>query len=121
MTDFLSNPTLRPVKGEDAPCGSTTCYRVDIALTPADLAALGAGDLQAPTGLPIPVPIPDLSDATIDLEVLVAQESTRLMGVKATTDLRGGAGIATVNLTFSKWDEAVSIAAPPPDQVAPAN
>jgi hypothetical protein len=71
--------------------------------------------------LPIPVPIPDLSAATLGLEVLVAQDSTRLMGVKATTDLGGGAGIATVNLTFSKWDEAVSISPPPPDQVAPAN
>lgn len=121
ITAFLQDPTLRPVKGDDAPCGSSTCYRVDIALTPEDLAALGAGDLQAPGGLPIPIPIPDLSAATIDLEVLVANDTTRLMGLKATTDLGGGAGIATVVLTFSKWDEAMSIAAPPPDQVAPAN
>lgn len=121
LTDLLSNPTLRPVKGDDAECGGTTCYRVDIALTSADLAALGAGDLQAPTGLPIPIPIPDLAAATLDLQVLVAKDSTRLMGINAALDLGGGAGVATVSLTFSKWDEAVSIAAPPPDQVAPAN
>ena len=30
-------------------------------------------------------------------------------------------GAAVLDLTFSKWDEAVSISAPPPDQVAPAD
>ena len=121
LTDLLANPTLRPAKGEDVECGGTTCYQVDIALTPADLAALGAGDLEAPTGLPIPIAIPDLSAATIDLRVSVAKDTTRLMGLEATIDLGGGGGVATVDLTFSKWDEAVSVAAPPPDQVAPPN
>ena len=120
ITDFLADPALDPVKGEDATCGSTTCYRVDIVLTPEELAALGAADLEAPAGLPIPIPIPDLSAASVDLSVLVAKDTTRLTGLKAVVDLGGGAGVATIDLTLSKWDEDVSITAPPADQVAPS-
>lgn len=118
LAGLLERPELRPVKGDDAPCGGTTCYRVDITLTSADLAALGAGDLRAPTGLPVPIPIPDLSTATADLTILVAKDTTRLTGLKAVIDL-GQAGKATVDLTFSKWDQPVSISAPPADQLAP--
>jgi hypothetical protein len=118
ITDLLSRPELDPVKGGDVSCGSATCYRIEITLSPADLAALGLGDMEAPAGLPIPIPLPDLSAATVDLAVLVAQDTTRLAGITATTDL-GADGAATLDLTFSKWDEPVSISAPPPDQVAP--
>jgi hypothetical protein len=118
LTDLLARPELDPVKAEDVGCGNTTCYRVQITLTPADMAALGAGDLEAPTGLPIPIPLPDLTTATVDLTVLVAQDTTRLAGITANTDL-GADGAAAVDLTFSKWDEAVTISPPPPDQVAP--
>ena len=115
---FLANPALEPVKGEDVACGNTTCYRVDITLTPDELAALGAGDLEAPGGLPIPIDIPDLSAATVDLGVLVAKDTTRLTGLEATLDLGGGGGVVNATVTFSKWDEEVSISAPPADQLA---
>jgi len=118
LTGLLARPELDPVKAEDVACGNATCYRVEISLSPADLAALGAGDLEAPTGLPIPIPLPDLTAATVDLTVLVAQDTTRLAGITANTDL-GANGAAAVDLTFSKWDEPVSISPPPPDQVAP--
>jgi hypothetical protein len=118
LTDLLADPRLTPVKGDDMPCGNTTCYRVDISLSPEDLAALGLGELQAPTGLPIPIPIPDLSAASLDLNVLVAKDTTRLTGLKVTADLGGGAGTATIDVAFSKWDEPVTITAPPADQLA---
>ena len=118
ITDILARPELDPVKAEDVACGNATCYRVEITLSPADLAALGAGDLAAPTGLPIPIPLPDLTTATVDLTVLVAQDTTRLAGVTANADL-GPDGAAALDLTFSKWDEPVTISPPPPDQVAP--
>lgn len=118
LTGLLARPELDPVKAEDVACGNTTCYRVEITLSPADLAALGAGDLEAPSGLPIPIPLPDLTAATVDLTVLVAQDTTRLAGITANADL-GADGAAAVDLTFSKWDEAVTISPPPPDQVAP--
>jgi hypothetical protein len=120
LTDFLANPALDPVKGEDVACGSTTCYRVEISLAPEELAALGAGDIEAPAALPIPIPIPDMSAATVDLAVLVAKDTTRLAGLEATVDLGAGAGTATADITFSKWDEDVSISAPPADQVTQA-
>lgn len=120
LTGLLVRPELDPVRAEDVACGNATCYRVEIALSPADLAALGAGDLEAPAGFPGPIPLPDLTTATVDLTVLVAQDTARLAGITAKTD-QGTDGAAAVDLTFSKWDEAVSISAPPPDQVAPAN
>jgi hypothetical protein len=120
LTDLLANPTLRPIKKDDEPCGSVTCYRVDITLTPADLAALGAGDLRAPAGLPVPIQLPDLTTATVDLRVLVAKETTRLGSLRAAIDL-GTAGSPVVEITFSKWDEPVSISAPPADQLAPSD
>lgn len=118
LTDLLADPRLDPVKGDDTPCGSTTCYRVNISLSPEDLAALGLGELQAPTGLPIPIEIPDLSAASLDVNVLVAKDTTRLTGLKLTADLGAGAGVATLDVTFSKWDEPVTITAPPADQLA---
>jgi hypothetical protein len=118
LTDLLARPEIDPVKAEDVACGNTTCYRVEITLSPDDLTALGAGDLEAPTGLPIPIPLPDLANATVDLTVLVAQDTKRLAGITANSDL-GADGAAAVDLTFSKWDEAVTISPPPPDQVAP--
>jgi hypothetical protein len=119
LTDLLADPTLRPTKKDDEPCGSATCYGVDITLTPADLAALGAGDLRAPAGLPVPIQLPDLTSATVELRVLVAKDTTHLAGLRAAIDL-GAAGSPVVELTFSKWDEPVSISAPPPDQLAPS-
>lgn len=120
LTDLLSTPGLDPVKGDDVPCGSGTCYTVTIQLTPAELATLGGG-LALPSNLPIPIPIPipDLSGATVDLTVRVEQLSTHLNGVTAVIDL-GDAGKLTLQITFSKWDEELTIAAPPADQVAPA-
>jgi len=120
LTSLLANPTLNPVKHDDQPCGSTTCYRVDIALTPADLAVLGIGDMQAPAGLPIPVQLPDLSSADVEMRILVAKETIRLNGLKVAADF-GNARVAIVDLTFSKWDEPVSIAPPPPDELAPSD
>lgn len=119
LTDLLASPRLQPVKGENAQCGNATCYRVDIALSGDDLQALGAGGgVSLQSGLPIPIQLPDLTAATVNLTVLVAKDTTRLTDVKAAIDL-GADGAATVELTFSKWDEPVSVSAPPPDQLAP--
>jgi hypothetical protein len=115
LTDLLAQPGLEPVKGEDVQCGNTTCYSVTIELTPDELAALGGFEL--PASLPIPIPIPDLGDASVALSVRVAQDTTRLAGLLATVDL-GDAGDIEIDLVFSKWGDAVTIAAPPDDEVA---
>ena len=46
----------------------------------------------------------------------VEQASTRLSGIDATLHL-GDLGTPHLVATFTKWNEAVTIAAPPPDQV----
>jgi hypothetical protein len=117
LTDFLAQPGLDPVKGDDVPCGTGTCYVVTVQLTADELAALGVDALPIPSGLPIP--LPDLTDAAIGLTIRVDQASTRLAGLTAAMDL-ADAGNVTAEFTFTKWDEPVSIEAPPPDQVAPA-
>jgi hypothetical protein len=64
------------------------------------------------------VPI-DLGDTSLGLTIRVERDSTRLAGVTVVVGM-GDAGELTAELTFSKWNEAVSIGAPPADQVAPA-
>lgn len=117
LTDLLSRPGLDPVKGDDVPCGTGTCYTVRIELTPEELAAIGVGDLPIPSGLPIP--LPDLADASVDLTIRVEQATTRLAGLTVALDL-ADAGELTAEVTFTKWDEPVAVDPPPPDQVAPA-
>ncbi len=116
LGEVLTQPGLDPVKGEDVPCGSATCYTVELTLTADQLAALGA-DLEIPSGLPLP--IPDLSGATVDLVVHVTKDTTQLAGLAAALD-GGPAGEVDLDLTFSKWSEPVTIEAPATNEVAPA-
>lgn len=116
LTDFLAQPELAPVKGDDVPCAGGTCYTVQIDLTADELTALAGDGVQLPTDLPIP--LPDLGAATVQLTVRVEQSTTRLSGLTAVLGL-GETGELTVELTFSKWNDAVSISAPPADEVAP--
>jgi hypothetical protein len=112
--EALSQPGIDPVKGDDVACGSTQCYTVKIELTPDEISALG-GAAPAASALPV-----DLGAATLNLTVRVEKDSTRLAGLSASVSM-GDQGSITIDLTFSKWDEAVSISAPPPDQVLPAS
>lgn len=131
LNEFLSKPGVDPTLGAEAPCGSGTCYTVEIALTPAELQALQAsGGVELPTPS-LPVDLGDLSDAGIDLTFHVAKDTTKLAGVTAVVDMNASASAApgasapstadiTVDLTFTKWDEPVTVTAPPADQIAPA-
>ena len=111
--EALSQPGVDPVKGDDVACGSTQCYAVKIELTPSEINALGGG---GPLASALPV---DLGSASLNLTIRVEKDSNRLAGLAATASM-GDQGSITVDLTFSKWDEAVSISAPPADQVQPA-
>ncbi len=119
LTEVLGRTDLDPVKGADAPCAGGTCYTIELQLTADDAGGmLGSGGLSgALAGLPIP--IPDLSDATADVTLHIEQTTTRLSGVTAELHL-GDLGDPTVTATFSKWNEPVQISAPPADQVEPA-
>lgn len=100
------------VKGDDVACGSKQCYTVTADLTAAQL---GTTD-SAATGLPI-----DLTGATLNLAVRVEKDLPyHLAGIAATLTAPNATSIRA-DLTASKWDEPVSIAAPPADQVKPAS
>lgn len=117
LTDLLAQAGLDPVKGADVPCAGGTCYSVEFQLTADDL-----GDMLGDTGqLPanLPIPLPDLSAATVDVTVLVEQATTRLSGITAELHV-GDLGDPTIQATFSKWNEPVQISPPPADQVEPA-
>jgi hypothetical protein len=112
--DLLSKPGVDPVKGDDVACGSTQCYTVKIELTPEELNALSPGG-PVPSGLPI-----DLGSASLTLTIRVEKDSARLAGIAATVAM-GEQGSLTFDLSLSKWDEPVSISAPPADQIQAAS
>jgi hypothetical protein len=123
LDEALAQPGVDPAKGADVECGTKTCYTVTIELTADELAALqgeSGGALPLPSALPIPIPLPsDLSDATVDLTFRVEQDTNNLAGIDAAIGL-GEAGQLTSTITFSKWNEPVTVTAPPADQVKPA-
>jgi hypothetical protein len=118
LTDLLARTDLDPTKGADAPCAGGTCYTIELQLTADDVGGMLGGAI--PPGLAgLPIPIPDLSDATADVTIQVEQTTNRLSGVTAELHL-GDLGDPTIAATFSKWNEAVQVAPPPADQVEPA-
>lgn len=121
LTDLLARSDLKPVKGDDVPCAGGTCYTVTLHVTGEDLAGLlGSSGTPAGGNLSIPgVPLPNLADATADLAVHVEQTTTRLSGIDATVHL-GDTGDPKLTATFTKWNEPVTITAPPADQVQTA-
>jgi hypothetical protein len=120
LQDLLAQPGVDPVKGADVPCGTGTCYTVEIELTPAELAALGAGTGDLPLPADLPIPIPSLDEASVALTFRVDQVTNALSGLTAVVDL-GGDAPATLDLTFTKWGDAVTVSAPPADQIAPGS
>lgn len=120
IAQFLATPGLEPTKGEDMACGTTTCYTVTIDLTADEIASLGLGGDGTGIGLPIPsdlpIPLPDLSNlAGVTFTTLVDKDARRLAEVSV--EVRAlEAATARLDLRFSKWDEPITIEAPPADQ-----
>ena len=112
--EALAQPGVDPVKGDDVACGGTQCYTVKIELTPQEINALGGGGAAA-SALPI-----DLGSASLNLTIRVEKSTTRLAGLSASAAM-GDQGSISFDLTFSKWDEAVSVSPPPADQVQSAS
>jgi hypothetical protein len=118
LTDLLARTDLAPTKGADAPCAGGTCYTLTMTLDASDLGAIGGG-AALPSVLPVPIPLPDVSGAAVDLTLHIDQATTRLSDATATVDL-GDTGKLTVQGTFTRWNEPVTITPPPADQVEPA-
>jgi hypothetical protein len=117
MIDTLGALLLKPgvvlVKGADVACGSKQCYTVSADLSAADLGPTASGSIG---GLPV-----DLTGATVKLTLRVEKDPpNHLAGVTADITTTNSAAVK-VELTASKWDDAVSSSAPPADQIKPAS
>jgi hypothetical protein len=108
--EILLKPGIPLVKGDDVACGSKQCYTVSAELSADDLGA------TALTGLPV-----DLQGATVKVTARVEKDlPNHLAGMTAVLSQPDGKAL-TVDITASKWDEPVTITAPPADQVKPAS
>ncbi len=115
LGDVLLKDAGALVKGDDVACGSGQCYTVTTTLSPDELGLSGPG-AGAVANLPI-----DLTGATVKVTVAVEKSLPyHLAGITAVLTTPNGNAV-TVVVTASKWDQAVSISAPPPDQVKPAS
>lgn len=113
LGDLLLKPGVDLVKGDDIACGSKQCYTVSAALTAADLGTTGSGSLD---NLPV-----NLAGATLKLTIRVEKDLPyHLAGVTAVLSTPDGATL-TVDVGASKWDEPVTVTAPPANQVKPAS
>jgi len=106
LKEFLDKPEIDPKKLDDVDCGSAKCYAVTIELTADEIAAL-SGDGSS-TGL----------DPATVMRMTFSVDKTTLRFASVAVMLDAGEqGSLTVVLTFSAWDAAVTIEAPPDDQV----
>ena len=103
---FLAKPEVSPTKGDDVDCNGEKCYSVTIELTAAELAALMTPDPAASAD----------PNTAMNVTILVEKDSLKLHKVTASV-AAGSTGNVTVILTFTDWDKAVTIEAPPDDQV----
>jgi len=112
LGDLLLKQGVTLVKGDDVACGSKQCYTVTADLTSEQLGTTGSGALA---GLPV-----NLTGATLKLTIRVEKDLPyHLAGVTAVITMPDGSAV-TAEVTASKWDESVTISAPPADQVKPA-
>ena len=109
LREQLAKPEVAPTKGEDVACGDKQCYQVSIELTADEMQALG-GDLPTDE-----VPA-EITNGTFTVNFQVEKDTLRPAAIDITADL-GAQGNVAINVDFSNWDEAVSIEAPPADQV----
>ena len=99
---FLQKPEVKPTKKDDASCGSKKCYQVEVSLSADDLKSL--------------MPEQDLQGASIVVTILVEKDT--LYPASATVTVSSATlGEVKLTLALTDWDKAVTIAAPPADQV----
>ena len=113
LGDLLTKEGVVLTKGADEACGSEQCYTVTTKLSADQLGVSGA---SSAAGLPV-----DLTGATLDLKILVEQDApNHLAGIDGTLTMADGS-VLTIDITASRWDQPVTVTAPPADQVKPAS
>lgn len=106
VKSWLDKPEVSPKKLDDVDCDGKKCYQVTIELTGAELAAL---ESPAPSATPDP-------NTNVLMTFLVEKDPVRLHRLTAVVAV-GASGTLTIVLNLSKWDESVTIEAPPADQI----
>ena len=106
---LLTQPGIEPVKGDDVACGSKQCYTVNVDLTADELSKIAGAQASS---LPV-------TDGSLKLQIRVEKDTNHLAG--ATVEVASTSqGSLKVDIVLSKWDEPVTISAPPADQVKPS-
>ena len=72
---------------------------------------MSPADAAAASGLPV-----DLASASVNVTIRVEKDTNHLAGIAATVAL-GEQGSITFDMAMSKWDQPVTITAPPADQI----
>jgi len=106
--DGLPGP---PRKAPDEKCGDADCYRVTIPVPATGIGAALADGLGGVPGSPAPG---GAGAGTIDLWVRTSDLRPARLVVTADG---GSQGTLTITVQLTRWDEPVSISAPPADQV----
>ena len=106
LGDWLKKPEVAPEKLDDTSCGSKTCYQVKIDLNADELATL----------IPEAAALGDVGDSQVTMTVLVEKDTLRPASIELQLEATDF-GQLTLTLSFSKWDESLTIEAPPADQV----
>ena len=109
MAAFLARPELEPEKLEDTRCTGTDCYTVRFTVPAAEVRdALGS----------LGTSIPGLADAVGDVTVTAGVRKNDLRLATLGLDIpAGGAAPLAIRLELSKYDEPLTITAPPADEV----
>jgi hypothetical protein len=102
--DDLPTP---PTKAPDEKCGDKDCYRVTVELPTTDVGGALGGVLGSSA--------PDVSGSGT-LDVWVQKDDLRPAKLAITADA-GDQGTLAITVQLTDWDAAVSITAPPADQV----
>jgi hypothetical protein len=104
---WLDRPATLPARLDDASCRAGDCYVIRIDLAGTDLDALASA--LPSLGLAV-------GDARVTMELRVERTSLQLSEASLAVDL-AAAGSLDVALTFSAWDQPVSVAAPPSSEI----
>ncbi len=108
--DLLKQPGIEPTKGDDVACGSKQCYTVNVDLTADELTKIAGAQASS---------LPVKTDGTLKVQIRVEKDTNHLAG--ATVEVASPSqGNLKVDIVISKWDEPVTISAPPADQIKAA-
>ena len=110
----LDDPKVAPKKLADEKCGTKDCYHVQLTIPTDELVGEVAGALGSAVPLPSGAALPSGSaDATLDVWV----EKDTMKIAKVAVDAAMDPAKIKATITFSKWDQPVTVEAPPADQV----